>query len=58
MKHATVNREGFTVPLIGIPMSSTLQECSCCHDEFPLFDVRFTGRQFLCKKCANETSRF
>ncbi len=51
MKHATVKREGFEVPLIGIPMASVLQECDCCHDEFSISDVRWTGRQMLCVKC-------
>jgi hypothetical protein len=51
MNHATIQREGFTVPLIGIPMSSRIETCDCCHDEFSLDDVRWTGRQMLCKKC-------
>jgi hypothetical protein len=31
--------------------SSTLQECDCCHDLFPLSAVEWTGVQMLCAKC-------
>jgi len=51
MKHATVTRDGYEVPLIGIPAEATLQECDCCHDIFPLREVELTDRGILCKKC-------
>lgn len=41
-----------------------LQECDCCHDEFPLHKcfhsyenetyIEFNGKQFLCNKCREE----
>ena len=49
--HATVEREGFRVPLIGIPPGAVLQECDCCHQEFPLKEVEYNGIQTLCRKC-------
>lgn len=39
------------IPLIGIPADATLEECDGCHDLFPLRDLEWTGRQFLCNKC-------
>jgi len=50
--HAIVEREGFKVPLIGIPTESVLQECDCCYEEKPIREVELseTG-QMLCEKC-------
>lgn len=50
-KHATVVRDGFTVPLIGIPPEAVLQACDCCGEETPLSQTVFTGSQTLCPKC-------
>lgn len=52
MKHAMVQREGFNVPLIGIPADAVLDECDCCHELLGLSDLTWTGRQMLCVKCA------
>ena len=51
-KCATVEREGFTVPLIGIPAAAVLEECDLCHFEFPLGEITLaeSGQQ-LCSKC-------
>ena len=48
-----VSRDGFKVPLLGIPPAAGLQECDSCHDEFGLGDVELTPvcNQFLCRKC-------
>lgn len=40
--------------LIGIPMASTLERCDLCGDDFPLRELEFLGRQFLCQKCKSE----
>lgn len=48
---ATVLRDGFRVPLIGIPETAVLEECDCCHQEFPKDQIEFNGKQFLCRKC-------
>ena len=50
-KHATVQRDGFTVPLIGIAPDAVLQECDCCGDIFPMREVEWSGKQMLCAKC-------
>lgn len=50
-KHAMVKREGFRVPLLGIPPSAVLQECDLCHDEFALRDVEICGSQVFCFRC-------
>lgn len=52
--HATVIRDGFTVPLIGIPKSSVLETCDLCGVEFSIGSLTFTGKQMLCKKCESE----
>ena len=50
--HAIVEREGFKVPLLGIPPDAVLQECELCHTEYPLRDVEMSDSgQILCKKC-------
>jgi hypothetical protein len=54
MNHATVTRDGFTVPLIGIPKDATLQECDACHELFGLQQIQWTGAQMLCDKCGKE----
>jgi len=51
MKHATVQRDGFEVPLIGIPESAVMGECECCHDTLPISKLEFNGKQMLCPKC-------
>ena len=49
--HAAVSREGYQVPLIGIPVDAVLETCDCCGDTIGLSDATFTGRQVLCRKC-------
>lgn len=49
--HATVNRDGFNVPLIGVPPGAVMEECDLCHEEHPLRDLTWTGTQMLCEKC-------
>ena len=51
-KHAMVQREGYTVPLIGIPPDAVLEECDCCHELLGLAKLTWTGKQMLCAKCA------
>ena len=50
--HAIIQREGFNVPLIGVPPEAVLQECDCCHEENPIREIELTeSGQFLCEKC-------
>jgi hypothetical protein len=46
-------RDGFTVPLTGIPADAVLDECDCCHELLGLSNLIWTGKQMLCAKCAN-----
>lgn len=56
--HAIVEREGFKVPLIGVPPSAVLQECDSCHDEFPMRKVEMdvNSGNFYCQKCRQSFS--
>lgn len=55
--HANVERDGFKVPLLGIPPEAALQECELCYNEYPLRDVEMTDSgQILCRKCRSNTS--
>lgn len=51
MNHATVEVSGFKIPLIGVPSEATLEECDRCHDAYPLTQVTWTERGWLCQKC-------
>ena len=52
MKHATVERDGFTVPLIGIPLSATLDTCDLCGDVFSIRVLELSeSGQLLCERC-------
>lgn len=57
MKHATVNKDGYTVPLIGVAEEAVLGECDCCHEQHGLLDLTWTGTQTLCAKCAESAER-
>jgi len=46
-----VQRDGYQVPLIGIPKAAVLETCECCHNEFPISLVMLHGGQMLCTKC-------
>lgn len=54
MKHATVNKDGYNVPLIGVAEEAVLEECDCCHEQHALLDLTWTGTQTLCAKCADQ----
>lgn len=55
-KYATVIRDGYEVPLIGIPPEAVLDECDCCGDTIGISKAVFTGNQILCPKCAADQS--
>ena len=52
-EHAIVTRDGYEVPLIGVPKEAVLESCDCCGDIIGLSKSVFTGRQILCAKCGN-----
>lgn len=51
MKHATAIRDGFVVPLIGIPEDESQQKCESCGQSFDLLQIRFTDGRFVCDAC-------
>jgi formylmethanofuran dehydrogenase subunit E len=51
-QHAMVVKDGYTVPLIGIPPSAVMETCDCCHEEYGMSELTWSGQQMLCKKCA------
>ena len=56
--HATVQREGYTVPLIGIPPAAVKEQCDGCRKEFALGLVSLVDGQILCPECRrNEEER-
>ena len=56
-KHATVIRDGYEVPLIGVPESSVLETCQCCGEVIGLLQTVLTGTQALCWKCAQDQTK-
>ena len=50
-KHATVTRDGYEVPLIGVPADAVLDTCDCCGDLFPLTSLEVTDGGVLCRRC-------
>jgi len=62
-KHATVQRDGYTVPLIGVPKKAVQDECDGCGKEFDIklikiYTVADKNRpdafRFYCPECAKE----
>jgi len=51
-QHAMVVKDGYKVPLIGIPPSAVMETCDCCHEEYGMSELTWSGQQMLCKKCA------
>lgn len=51
--YATFKRDGYDIPLIGIPAEDVLIECSLCHDQFRQETMMMSpkGGQMLCAKC-------
>lgn len=35
----------------GLEWIGVLEECDCCHDEYPMSWIIYTGKQFLCYAC-------
>jgi formylmethanofuran dehydrogenase subunit E len=55
-EHATVSRDGYSVPLIGVPVEATSSECDLCHDTFHVTELEWSGSQMLCAKCRKEAT--
>lgn len=54
-KYATALRDGFTVPLIGIPAEAGAQKCDGCQVEFGMREVEMSeSGKMLCAKCREE----
>lgn len=54
-KHATVQRDGYEVPLIGIPQDAVIDECDCCGMLVGLTAGYWTGEELLCERCRKKT---
>lgn len=52
-RHATVVKDGYEVPLIGIPPNAVLEHCDLCGNEYGMAELTWSGTQMLCKKCAS-----
>jgi hypothetical protein len=53
MKHATVKIGEYTIPLIGIDPSATLERCDQCRKSKHLSAMKITmdGKRILCVSC-------
>lgn len=52
-RHATVVKDGYEVPPIGIPPNAVLEHCDLCGNEYGMAELTWSGTQMLCKKCAS-----
>lgn len=50
-KHAMVLKDGFNVPLIGVPPTAVLETCDVCGNEYSIRDLSWNGKQMECAKC-------
>lgn len=57
--HATVKLDGVDIPLIGVPVYGTLEECDLCHSDYHLSIMQFSesGKQILCPTCRTEYAK-
>ena len=53
-KWATVQREGFTIPLIGVPESAVIETCDCCGEEIGVSQATVETGGVYCEKCRNQ----
>ena len=51
--HAMVVKDGYEVPLIGIPPDAVLETCDLCGNQYGMAELTWSGKQMLCKKCAS-----
>lgn len=58
MKHAKVKRDGFIVPLIGIPEEAVQEICSICKETVHMEEMKLgTDGVLICKKCATLSAK-
>lgn len=52
MKHASVKIDGMRIPLIGVAVSATDQECDCCGRAVHISEAHVTiNGKVCCEKC-------
>lgn len=51
-RYATVIKDGYEVPLIGIPPEAVLETCDHCGAVIEMRKATFNGKETLCDKCA------
>jgi hypothetical protein len=54
MNYATVQRDGFKVPLIGIAEEETQEHCVHCERPVDLMQTRLINDRPHCDKCARQ----
>lgn len=44
------------IEFILVGRNNMLQECDCCHEEFPVLEIVFDGKFFYCHDCVSGLS--
>jgi len=52
-EHAMVNRDGYKVPLIGIPPEAVEEVCDCCGQTIQITDTAYVNGMMICIQCQN-----
>lgn len=53
--HAMVPRDGYMVPLIGIPKAEAEDKCDGCGESFPISELEIQPEGVVCKTCVQKT---
>lgn len=54
--HAMVPRDGYMVPLIGIPQESAEQVCDVCGQQRHMLEMELHDDKAVCRTCREATS--
>ena len=57
MNYATAKRDGYTVPIIGIPQDATEEKCEACGRLYGFEAGRLVDGGFICHPCAKQRER-
>lgn len=57
VKYATTKIGGYTIPLLGIPESSTLEVCDKCGQERHITEIKHTGKRWVCINAKSCTAK-
>lgn len=56
IEHATVLRDGYKVPLIGIPKDAVEEKCEACGKVVYQLDAVWDGNRMVCNTCFLQTT--